>query len=772
MSRPRNQLYRSDRVFSHETLEPRRMLSAATQGVVAATQPSQGLTVTYYDNLDFTGRSVSRIDPTINFNWGNGSPDPSIQPDTFAARWTGRITPRFSDLYTFHTITDDGVRLWIDGKLIIDQWKDHPNAAGHSGTITLQAGQSYDLRFEYYDNTGTARANLLWSSGQQVREIVPVTVLAPSAIGQPTSKSDDPPNMHVAQTLPVGTGLLGEYYATRGMLDSPLLTRVDERIDFNWGTDSPAPEVAADGFAVRWSGQILISQTGKYVFRAIADDGVRLWVDGKLLINDWTSHSAREFSGSIDLQGNRTYSIRLEYFEQTGTASVQLAWTTPDGTRAVIPTANLIAPQQDSTLLPTEGRGLTAEFFEGQNFQHKKATRTTDSVTHDWGTSSPHAAVTSDSFSVRWTGEVKIPTTGLWTFHVNAVGGVRLWVNDQLLVNRWDAATSGEHAGSITLNGNTRYAIRMEYRGTAGASKLQLSWSGPGWAKETVPTTALYQAKRSDPVFFNTMSFTNQPSLSQHGFEDMIIGYEESTISLLTKDKSRAIPENVRRLAAIADERGVPLLIDIESWPIDLRYAPKDTVLANLKRIVQVLDWAREGHPNLQLGFYNLPYPRGNLSDPQTIYLLRQAADMWRGIDPDTGGYDKSHDLLGRLDFFAPSFYVAHQNPDDWVKIAEVAMSEARRLSNLYDTPKPVYPFVWMEYQVGVDSVTKDVVLRPDYWRLVLETVTAGSDGAIMWGGWKRTWNEQAVWWQTTKSFLQDLEAQRGDEIEAKLLTP
>ncbi|MBL8792665.1 MAG: Ig-like domain-containing protein [Planctomycetia bacterium] len=143
----------------------------------ARTAPAvNGLTATYFDNKDFTGASVSRIDSTVNFNWGSGSPAAGIGADTFSARWTGKIKPRYSQTYTFYTTSDDGVRLWINGQLLIDQWNDH-SPTTHSGTITLQANQLYDIRLEYYENGGGAVMKLEWQSASQAREVVPLSQL-------------------------------------------------------------------------------------------------------------------------------------------------------------------------------------------------------------------------------------------------------------------------------------------------------------------------------------------------------------------------------------------------------------------------------------------------------------------------------------------------------------------------------------------------------------------------------------------------------------------
>src|ERR1700742_5135083 len=93
-----------------EQLEARQLLAG------------NGLAGQYFDNNDFTGTSVKRIDPVINFEWAAGSPAPGIGPDTFSVRWTGQIAAETTGKYTFYTRANDGARLWINGQLITDTW--------------------------------------------------------------------------------------------------------------------------------------------------------------------------------------------------------------------------------------------------------------------------------------------------------------------------------------------------------------------------------------------------------------------------------------------------------------------------------------------------------------------------------------------------------------------------------------------------------------------------------------------------------------------------
>ncbi len=85
---------------------------------------------------------------------------------------------RYSETYTFITSTDDGVRLWVDGALVIDDWVAHA-ATERTATIELAAGRSYELRLEYFNGAGAGSARLLWSSRSQMREVVPSSALTP-----------------------------------------------------------------------------------------------------------------------------------------------------------------------------------------------------------------------------------------------------------------------------------------------------------------------------------------------------------------------------------------------------------------------------------------------------------------------------------------------------------------------------------------------------------------------------------------------------------------
>ena len=130
---------------------------------------TNGLNAEYFDNKDLSNLVYKKVDREINFDWGYGSPDSSIGEDTFSVRWTGYIKPEHTQKYTFHTISDDGVRLLVDNKVIIDNWTDHPPTED-SGTISLQANKYYSIHLEYYENSDGATIKLFWSGPNQPKK--------------------------------------------------------------------------------------------------------------------------------------------------------------------------------------------------------------------------------------------------------------------------------------------------------------------------------------------------------------------------------------------------------------------------------------------------------------------------------------------------------------------------------------------------------------------------------------------------------------------------
>ena len=143
------------------------------------------------------------------------------------------------------------------------------------------------------------------------------------------------------QQLGTGTGLTGNYYDNSNFTNL-VLTRTDARVDFEWGSGSPAPAIGADSFSVRWTGFVQPFYTETYTFKTFSDDGDRVWVNGQQIINDWSGqHGGKTSSGSIALQAGVLYPITVEFFENTGGAAMRLYWSSLSQGEQIIPQTQL-----------------------------------------------------------------------------------------------------------------------------------------------------------------------------------------------------------------------------------------------------------------------------------------------------------------------------------------------------------------------------------------------------------------------------------------------
>lgn len=289
-------------------------------------------------------------------------------------------------------------------------------------------------------------------------------------------------------------GLTGQYF-NRLDFTEPVLTRVDSTVDYTW-SGAPAAGVRQDFFSVRWTGQVLAPTTDVYTFHTNADDGVRLWVDGRLLIDNWQNQGPTDRSGSIVLDAGKRYDIRLDYYEYDLGARVGLSWSSSTFTRTTIPSAALFS----------QGAGLTATFFNDANFIDEVATRTDDGVFFTWP-DAPAAEVTSDGFSARWSGQVAPAFSEMYRFYAtrsDSGATVRLRVDGQLIIDSADATKDGR----IRLEAGKRYDLLLEYSDPAADAGIRLEWSSPSVAKQVIPGSALFAAKPTS-VPTTRLTYTN-----------------------------------------------------------------------------------------------------------------------------------------------------------------------------------------------------------------------------------------------------------------------
>ena len=300
-----------------------------TPGVTATPTPSATATATsaptpivitdwrgdYWANSTLSGApALVRNDTAVFFDWGSGSPAPGLPADQFSARWTRRLDFD-AGVYQFFVEVDDGARVFVDDQLVLDEWRAGSQRVA-SATVPLAAGR-HTLRVDYFERTGQALVRFWWE--RQVSF----------------------------------TGWEGRYYANRNLQGDPAVVRDDAAINFDWGSDGPAPAVGVDNFSVRWQRTVALD-AGRYRFYARMDDGLRARIDGQLLVDEWQDGPDRTVATDVDLPGG-SYQIEVEYYEHTGGALVSFWWDlapapTPTYTSTWTPTPT---PTSTPTFVPS-----------------------------------------------------------------------------------------------------------------------------------------------------------------------------------------------------------------------------------------------------------------------------------------------------------------------------------------------------------------------------------------------------------------------------------
>jgi hypothetical protein len=264
---------------------------------------------------------------------------------------------------------------------------------------------------------------------------------------------------------------LGAYYNNPDLDGNPVLTNKDDGdgfIDLYFNGASPAPGfVGAENYSIRWTRTVTLTTTGTYRFSVTGDDGVRLYIDGQVKIDEWRNQAATTYNADVPLQAGN-HEIKLEYYQATGPAQARLNW-------GILNLACSQAPSADH---------WKGEYFNNANLAGSPVMTcddgNSDSLNFNWGGGGPNSAcnlsIFPDYFSVRWTRTVNFPQ-GIYRFTTFGDNGVRLWVDDQLWINRW-TETVGTDTANVQLSlGN--HKIVLEFFETWGGASVSLSWAAP-----------------------------------------------------------------------------------------------------------------------------------------------------------------------------------------------------------------------------------------------------------------------------------------------------
>lgn len=268
-----------------------------------------------------------RVDPQINWAWGEGKMEPHCSNvDNVSIRWFGFLKPPIAGRYKFIAAADDGVILSIDGIRVIEQWE-ASSLARHTGHVNLST-DAHVIQVDYYQKDHAALMSLRWVRPDGVEEVIPSSCLFHAEDVANRAQ----PSLQVRED---SEGLRAELFNGKNF-EEHVASPLDQQIDFFWGFGSPS-KLPQDGFSIRWTGFLTPPVQGDYELIVVSDDGIRVWLDNELIIDDWNNHYATRHVHSHKLD-NRSYPLRVEYYEADTSAMCTLRWKRPGETdEEVIP---------------------------------------------------------------------------------------------------------------------------------------------------------------------------------------------------------------------------------------------------------------------------------------------------------------------------------------------------------------------------------------------------------------------------------------------------
>ncbi len=289
-------------------------LSAGT----AAAQNSYSLWfINYWDNPDLEGAPVDTASTgEINYDWGSGPPSSNVPADHWSGQWTSYVD--FSPgTYRIVTESDDGVGVFLGDKNVIFDWNKHPPTINEV-TVSLHGG-TYSMAVSYFEDVGRALLKVAWERiGPPKPGAADVTVISSG----PTQPPPPPP--------PSQGSWAAQYWNNTDLSGNAVLARNESAINHEWGYGSPSSGVVNnDHFSARWTRSIYFA-TGSYRFTTQSDDGIRVSVGGNRIIDNWNVHELQTNTADADLNAG-TYTVVVEYFENTEVATAKFWWERTDG---------------------------------------------------------------------------------------------------------------------------------------------------------------------------------------------------------------------------------------------------------------------------------------------------------------------------------------------------------------------------------------------------------------------------------------------------------
>ena len=229
------------------------------------------------------------------------------------------------------------------------------------------------------------------------------------------------------------TNWIASYWNNTDLSGPPAVQQIESQApDIGWGHESPVPGIQSDYWSARWTADQYFDP-GQYRFTLRTDDGARLWVNKQKILD--IDETGIDFTADIDIKTAGTVPIMLEFYEEKGNAGVHLTWERIGNIASTGP--------------------IRAEYYNNKNMEGSPALIRNEGpgLYHQWGNDSPAPGIiNSDEFSARYTQAMNLEP-GWYRFTARADNGIRFWVNNQLLINKWEDPSSDPVSADVYLPG-------------------------------------------------------------------------------------------------------------------------------------------------------------------------------------------------------------------------------------------------------------------------------------------------------------------------------
>jgi len=385
----------------------------------------------YYNNQTLSGAPVfTRVDPAIVFNWGPYGPGPGIGGEHWSARWNS-VQFLNAGTYRFNVTADDGVRIYIDGQIVIDAWRDE-SPTTYYANVQVVSG-THIIQVDYYQGIGDASLSVSWDFLNTI-----------------------------------STQWIAQYFNNPYLQGAAVVTRYENAINYDWGYGSPDPAVPFDYFSARWTASLPFS-AATYRFTMTVDNGLRLFIDDLPVVNQWQVAAPTTYVIDVPLAAG-IHTLRVEYFSWAGPSLAQISYNVA------------IGPP------PLQNQTWYGEYFSNPNLQGAPSLVRDDGasgINFNWTNTTPTNNIGHDNYSVRWTRQLYFPGRP-YTFYLTVDDGARLFIDNNLIIDSWQTQAVKTIRQNVDLTEGP-HTLRLEYFQATGNAVISLTWDPPNGQNPPLP---------------------------------------------------------------------------------------------------------------------------------------------------------------------------------------------------------------------------------------------------------------------------------------------